>query len=280
MRQRPFDFRARGRRVRIEVLGLCVALLAWLGAGCSRESSEPVAHGSELVIYAAASLRDAFTGIGADFRRLHPDAELVFNFAGSQELRTQLERGATADVFASADPHQMSALLARGLVTAPAITFARNEPVVIVTSEAQSTIRSFSELPNASRLVVGAPEVPIGRYTVQILERAARELGPDFRSRVEAKVVSRELNVRQVLAKVRLGEADAGVVYQSDARGVNGVTIVEIPSHLNAVAGYTIAVVSAAPQAALARSWVEHVSSPAGRAELARAGFLAATAAP
>lgn len=242
-------------------------LAAALAVGCSgnEERSAP----KELVVFAAASLRDAFTALGPDFERAHPGARVTFNFAGTQRLRAQLEHGAPADVFASADPQHMDALLRAGRVERP-VFFAQNEPVIVVAEGAPR--RDLGELPSASRLVVGTPEVPIGRYTGLILDRAALRFGSDFRVRVEARVVSRELNVRQVLAKVSLGEADAGIVYRTDVRRER-VRIVDIPAELNVVARYPIAALRAAPHPELARAWIAWVRSDAGQATLARFGF-------
>ena len=151
--------------------------------------------------------------------------------------------------------------------------------MIVVARESVEKIRSLADLPSAERIVIGVPEVPIGRYTLQILDRAsATALGADFRARVEAKVVSRELNVRQVLAKVSLGEADAGIVYRTDARAArDGVGVVTIPLDVNVIAEYPIAVVSDAAHPALARDWVDFVVSVEGQRVLAKAGFIAPT---
>ena len=124
------------------------------------------------------------------------------------------------------------------------------------------------------RLVIGVPEVPIGAYTLQILDRARTQFGQDFPARVQARVASRELNVRQVLTKVMLGEADAGIVYRTDARsGGDKVRIVEIPAQFNVVAEYPIAAVARAPRPELARAWIALLTGPTGRSALVEAGF-------
>ena len=241
--------------------------------------AEPAAATSEdkLVVFAASSLQDVFGKLGEEFQKAHPGMQLTFNFAGTQELRTQLEHGAPADVFAAADVRHMDALAKEFQVTAPAM-FARNEPVIVVAREAADKIRALADLPSAERIVIGVPEVPIGRYTIEILDRAAAKLGGDFSKRVEAKVVSRETNVRQVLAKVSLGEADAGIVYRTDARSAGGdVAIVPIPLDVNVVAEYPIAVVTSAPHPTLARAWVDFVLSADGQRRLHDAGFIAPT---
>lgn len=214
--------------------------------------------------------------MGEEFKRAQPGVELTFNFAGTQELRTQLEHGAAVDVFASADQRHMEELVRASRVTSP-VLFARNAPVVVVSTEATSTVRSFADLPKAARIVIGTPEVPIGRYALQILDRAQSTLGADFRARVEANVASRELNVRQVLTKVSLGEAQAGIVYRTDAASASGkVTVVDIPPDINVIAEYPIAVVNGAEHPQLARAWVDFVLSAAGQRAVVSAGFAGA----
>lgn len=244
---------------------LVVLALALLGAGCKGAPDKE----DRLVVFAAASLRDVFTELGRRFERAHPGVAVTFNFAGTQELRTQVEHGAPADVLASADERHMDALRAAGHVHAP-VVFSRNELVVVVAQGA--ALRSFAELPDARRVVVGHASVPVGHYTELFLERAAATLGADFPARVQARVASRELNARQVLAKVALGEADAGVVYRTDAG--RGVRVVPIPPEANVVASYPIAVVKGAPHPGLARQWVELVLSAEGQAVLREAGFV------
>jgi molybdate transport system substrate-binding protein len=250
------------------VATLCLALGAGALAG-------PPGH--EVVVFEATSLKDAFATLAARFERDHPGVHVVINAAGSQELRSQIEHGAAADVFASADERHMHALVAAKLAEAPAL-FACNEPVVVVRNDLAS-LKTFADLPRAERIVVGAPEVPIGAYTNRILDRAADKLGADFTTRVQAKIVSRELNVRQVLAKVVLGEADAGIVYRSDAVTARGkVRVVEIPPDLNVTAAYPIAALKRAPNASLAAAFVALVRSPAGTAVLREAGFVPCSA--
>jgi molybdate transport system substrate-binding protein len=234
----------------------------------------------ELVVFAAASLREAFEGLAASFERAHPAVEVRLNLAGSHELRTQLEQGARADVFASADLRQMALLEKQGLVERSAI-FARNEPAIVVPRGNPAGIRALTDLPRTRRLVVGAPEVPIGRYTVEIFAAAARRHGAALRAELEGSVVSRELNVRQVLAKVTLGEADAGIVYRTDAQAGKGkVEVIPIPPDLNVIAAYPIAAVKASATPKLARAWLDLVLGLEGQRRLAAAGFLPAQQVP
>lgn len=230
-----------------------------------------------LDVFAAASLRDVFTVLGDELEREHPGLDIAFNFAGTQELCTQLEHGAQVDVFASADPIHMQTLLTAARVHEP-IVFAHNQPVIVVPL-GNTTVRGLEDLPSVQRLVVGTAEVPIGRYTLRILQRASEQLGADFAGRVQARVVSRELNVRQVLAKVLLGEAEAGIVYQSDAQAAQGkLRVVPIASAFNVVAQYPIAVVRTAAHPQRARQWVQRVLSERGASALRAAGLVPARA--
>jgi molybdate transport system substrate-binding protein len=271
--------------------GRTLWLLALLGAGgCKSEAPAPAptpapaaspapSAQDTLVVFAAASLRDAFGSLKTAFGKTHPNLELSFNFAGTQELRAQLEHGAAVDVFASADRKNMNELEGASRVTRP-VVFARNEPVIVVAKEHASAVTGLADLPKLDKLVIGAPDVPIGRYTAQILSNANQTLGADFSSSFEKKVASRELDVRQVLVKVTLGEADAGIVYRTDANTARDkLSIVSIPADLNVIAEYPIAVVAAAPHPAPAGEWLKFVLSPVGQELLGNAGFIAPAAA-
>jgi molybdate transport system substrate-binding protein len=269
---------------------LLTAQLLWLG--CQRSDPPPPAAQSaasvaspasraqtpkpetELVVFAAASLQDVFKTLAETFKQGHQGVKVTFNFAGTQELRTQVEQGAIADVFASADQKHMGALITGGYAMAP-LVFARNEPVIIVAQESAAAVKGLADLPKLSRIVIGTPDVPIGRYTLQILDKAAAKLGSDFPTLVQAKVVSRELNVRQVLAKVSLGEAQAGIVYRTDARtAADKVSVVTIPPDQNVIAQYPIAQLKNAAHPRLANDWMTLVLTAPGQAALQEAGFL------
>jgi molybdate transport system substrate-binding protein len=245
----------------------CVGLIFALSLSARAESPK------ELVVFAAASLREAFAELGQRFEQSHAGTKVVFNLAGSQELRSQIENGAPADVFASADQKHMQALVDDKEAAEPKV-FARNEPVLVVPKGNPAGIGELKDLPRAKRIVIGVPEVPIGAYTLRILDAASRRYGSDFRGKVEARVVSRELNVRQVLAKVTLGEADAAIVYRTDAASSKqNVEVIAIPADLNVQAEYLIAVLTRSKQPALAGEFVRLVLSPSGGEVLARFGF-------
>ena len=249
----------------------CVGLMLGLAVSARGEGSKEVA------VFAAASLREAFAEMGKRFEATHPGTKVVFNLAGSQELRTQIENGAPADVFASADWKHMQALVAAKLASGPR-NFVRNEPVLVVPKGNPAGVKTLADLPRAKRIVVGAPEVPIGTYALRILEAASRRYGAAFGRAVEAHIVSREPNVRQVLSKVALGEADAAIVYRTDARASKGgVEVISIPEDLNVVAEYPVAVVANAREPELAREFVDLLLSPAGQETLGRFGFQPGT---
>jgi molybdate transport system substrate-binding protein len=230
-------------------------------------------------VFAAASLREAFTTAARDFERQNTSLSVVFSFAGSQELATQIEHGARADVVACADLRTMQTLVSSQRVRPP-VVFARNALVVAVSSEGRGIVRTFRDLPDAQRIVIGAPEVPVGRYALPVIDRASAQYGQEFRSRFDARVASRELNVRQVLAKLTMGEAQAVIVYRTDAIAAGSqVTTVEIPAEFNVVADYPIAVVTSSTRAVVAQRWVDFVRAGDGQRALRASGFLAPTGA-
>ena len=246
-------------------------LVALAFAGC--RGGENAAN-VELTVFAAASLTDAFRDLAAGFEKAHPGVKVTLNLAGSQILRMQIENGAPADVYASADARHMDALDRAGLVR-DRFEFAHNELVVIVPRDAPAGWQAVGDVVAAERLVVGDPETPVGAYTRAFLDRAGERFGASFRAWETEHTVSREPNVRLVLAKVGLGEADAGVVYRTDAVTTDRVRTIRIPADLNVTAAYHAALVSETPRAELARAWLAYLRSPEGRATLVRHGFRA-----
>ena len=269
--------RNNGRRLTgaVLVLGLMLAMGRMAAAG-----EMPRVQG-ELTIFTAASLTDAFKDMAAQIEPANPGTKLTFNFAGSPTLRTQLAQGARADVFASADEPNMAGAEADGTITGQPQIFARNVLVVIVPVKNTAGIQTLQDLakPNI-KLILTNKEVPVGNYARQSLEKISQDpaFGPDFSKRVLANLVSEETNVRQVAAKVQLGEADAGIVYATDVTPAirDAVRVIQIPPALNVIAKYPIAVVKGAQNEAGARAFIAYVLSPAGQTILVRHGFLAA----
>lgn len=255
------------------VAWLAVALLA-LAACKDREAAPEPPPRAELLVYAASSLTEAFGDIERAFEAAHPSVDVVLHFAGSQVLRLQIEHGAAADVFASANPEHMAALVRDGWITGDGV-FARNGLVVIVPKDADGpgAVASFDDLPRAGRVVIGSEAVPVGLYTRRMLAAAAEVRGAAFAEAVRARVVSEESNVRLVRAKVEMGEADAAIVYRTDAAASDRVRALPVPAAFDVAASYHIGVVAASKRADAARAFIDFVRSPAGRALLEARGF-------
>jgi molybdate transport system substrate-binding protein len=248
-------------------------VLALLLGACS----EPPAGSTSrtLTVYAAASLTDAFTEIGHTFEAGHPGITVVFNFGGSQNLRTQIEQGATADVFASANTKEMDTLVAEHFVaaSAPAV-FLTNQLVVILPKNNPAGIASLEDLSKPGlKLVLAAEEVPAGKYARQILDHLNAQFGADYKDKVLANVVSNEDNIRQAVTKVQLGEADASIVYISDAVAVPELQRIEIPPDVNVIAEYPIARLVKSSNSDLAKEFIAYVLSSSGQATLEKWGF-------
>jgi molybdate transport system substrate-binding protein len=232
-----------------------------------------------LVVFAASSLSDAFTEVATAFQAEHPDVEILFNFGSSATLATQLSEGAPADVFASANNSQMNAARDAGRITGSPQTFVKNRLVLIVPIDNPANIQSLQDLDNEGvQLVVAAEGVPVRDYTNTMLERLAADplYGEAYRGAVVANIVSEEDNVRQVAAKVALGEADAGIVYVSDVTPdiAEQVIAISIPDSLNTIATYPIAVTNNSAHPELAQAFVDFVLSDAGQDILVSWNFI------
>lgn len=239
------------------------ALLLLLVVGCADDGDR-----TPVVVFAASSLTESFEALERAYESAHPAIDVQPTFAGSQVLRLQIEHGAPADVFASADAAHMDALADR---VEQVQVFAHNELALIVPKD--SPLRRFDELERARRIVVGARTVPVGRYTRLLLERAETTHGETFVGVVRAAIASEETNVRLVRAKVQLGEADAAFVYRSDLN--DEVRAVPIPDELRVGADYPIAIVGRGEHRAEAMAFVAFVRGAEGRDILERHGFRA-----
>lgn len=217
---------------------------------------------TELTVLAASSLTDAFGAVAAVYEKEHPGTKLKFSFAGSQELAAQVEQGAPADVLVTADTKTMDGVRDD---TGKPVVIATNRLVIATAKGAPHRIERLEDLADPDLdVVLAAPEVPVGRYGKQVLD--AR--------RIDVKPVSLEPNVRAVLSKVELGEADAGLVYATDVETAAGkVGVVEIPDRQNAVASYPAATLEQSAHPAEAREFVDWLKSPEARKILRGAGF-------
>jgi molybdate transport system substrate-binding protein len=234
-----------------------------------------------LTIFAAASLLNAFTEIGQNFEAGNSGVTITFNFAGSGTLRTQLEQGAVADVFASANMTEMNTIVADNLVAADAPQlFLTNSLLVILPSTNPANIQSLQDLTLPGiRLVLCDATVPCGKYARQILVNMDTDtaFSDTYSTEVLANLVSNEIDVKQVVAKVQLGEADAGIVYVSDAVAASDMKTIEFPAADNVIAQYPIAPLRSAPQPDLADDFVVYVLSPEGQIILKKWGFIPVT---
>jgi len=246
---------------------VAAALLAatLLGAAaCGGESSSSGAKASSGIdVFAASSLTDAFTELDADFTAAHPGIDVSLNFSGSNDLVTQMQQGAPADVFASADTTNMGK--AGDLVNTPQV-FAGNTLAIAVAPGNPEHISELADLSHASlKVVLGAPDVPIGKYALESLDLAGVTVSP----------VSLELTTKGIVTKVALGEADAGIVYVTDVTAAEGkIDSVPIPEAQNVIASYPIATLVSSASGTDAQAFVDLVLSDQGQRVLATYGFL------
>jgi molybdate transport system substrate-binding protein len=235
-----------------------------------------------LTVLAAASLTESFTELGKLFEAQNPGVSVVFSFGGSQQLAQQLDQGAAADVFASASKKYMdAAITSKRVNAADAATFVNNRLVVIYPKDNPGKITELKDLAKAGlKIDLADQSVPVGQYALDFLDKALTAEGFDsqYKDNVLKNVVSYEANVKAVVSKVSLGEADAGIVYVTDITTgtAEKVGIIEIPDALNTIAKYPIAPIADSQQTELAKAFVALVLSPEGQAVLAKYGFLPA----
>lgn len=234
-----------------------------------------------LTVFAAASLTDAFEELATEFEVANPGVEVVFNFGSSSQLATQLSEGAPADVFASANARQMTVAQDAERIGSRPRTFVKNRLVVAVPMDNPAGIQTLADLAKPGvKLVIAAPDVPVRDYTNTMVERLSADnvYGASFAEAFTANVVSEEPNVRQVVAKIALGEADAGMVYVSDITPdvANQVTAIPVPDTYNTLATYPIAITNDAAHPELAQAFVDYVLSDAGQDILVKWNFISA----
>ena len=263
------------KRRRAAAAVVSAALLIPLAAACSSSSKDSGSGKSaspsgtqlrpkaaQLTVLAASSLTDVFKAAGAAYEKEHPGTKVKFSFAGSQELAAQVKQGAPADALVTADTKTMDGLKAD--VNGSSI-IAKNRLVIATGKGNPKKVEGLKNLsePNL-KVVLAAPEVPVGRYSKQVLDA----------QKITVKPVSQEPNVRAVLSKVELGEADAGIVYKTDAASAKGkVGTVDIPDAQNAVAQYPAATLKTSKNADAAAAFVKWLSTPEAQKILQDAGF-------
>lgn len=241
-------------------------------------ASSTVNVGGSLTVYAAASLTDAFNEIGQGLQR-STSVRITFSYGASSTLATQLGQGAPADLFASADQPNMDKAKQAGVIDGADQIFAKNKLVVIVPKANPAKIQTLQDLAKPGiNFVLTDPSVPIGNYARQSLMKMAQDpsFGAGFDQKVLANLKSQEANVRAVVSKVQLGEADAAITYATDVTpdAAKDIQTIAIPDQFNVIATYPIAVVKGSSSRAAAQAFIAYLRSPAGQAVLKKWGFI------
>jgi len=232
----------------------------------------------ELTVFTAASLTGAFTEMGQMFEK-ETNISVTFNFDGSQVLRTQIENGAYADVFASANTKHMNALKKEGLMNNSSISvFTRNKLSLIIPKDNPAKISNLSDLAKPGiKIVIGTKDVPVGDYAMQIINKMGNDsaYGPNYKTKVLANIISRETNVNYVVTKVALGEADAGFAYVSDVTEDLAAKVdkIDIPDEYNVIAEYPMGLLKECKYPVEAEEFMNLVKSEEGKAILVKYGF-------
>jgi molybdate transport system substrate-binding protein len=254
----------RGHSVVAVVLGL-ITVSCGTSTGTAGGSPSPSPLGGTISVFAAASLTDSFKSLGTAFQQANPGVTIHFNFAGTPTLVTQIEQGAPADVFASADTANMDKLTSAGFTTGTSQVFAHNQLEIVVAPGNPKGINGLADLARAGVIyITEGPTVPAGKYALQALATAG----------VKATPKSLETDVKSVVSKIELGEADAGIVYTTDVQAAGSkVQGVPIPAADNVIATYPIVVVKGSTNAAADNAFIAYALSSQGQASLASFGF-------
>ena len=240
-------------------------------------SAAPAAAPAALTIYGAASLKGVLDKVKTAYGTADPGTTLTISTDSSATLETQIEQGAPADVFLSADTTNPKKLVDKGLAAGAAVTFAGNKLTVIVPTTNPAGIKNPSDLAKTGVKVIAAGDaVPITKYATQLVANLAKEAGypADFAAKYTANIASKEDNVKAIVAKIELGEGDAGIVYVTDAKASTKVTTVDVPATANVPATYAGVVVKASRNAAAAQAFLTWFAGPDGQAIMGTFGFL------
>lgn len=269
------------RQAAFALIVITTLLLTACGAETGPTTEQSGGATGTLTVFAAASLTESFNAIKGIFERANPGVKVEYNFAGSQALVTQLTQGAQADVFAAADQPSMDNAIKGGVIAGTPQIFARNRLVIIVPKANTAAITTPRDLAKPGvKFDTAQPSAPVGAYTQTVLDNLARlpDYGADFKAAVNTNIVSQEDNVKAIVQKVQLGEADAGIVYATDAQAARErLTLIAIPDAQNVIATYPIALVKNSRQAALGQRFREYLRSTDGQAVLKQYGFAPAT---
>ena len=242
-----------------------VAALVVLIAAAQPVAAAPRPSG-EITVFAASSLTESFDEIAKQFEKKYPDVSVKFDYDASSNLATQINQGAPADVFASADRDNLQKTIDSGAVTPPPIVFTKNRLEIAVEKGNPKKIKGLADLQKAGLVVVlCADQVPCGKYAAESLGNAGVSVSP----------ASKEENAKATLGKVSIGEADASIVYVTDVKASKGTTSgVKIADKVNVVATYPMGIVKDSQNATAAKAWVQFVRSKDGQKTLRKFGFL------
>lgn len=260
--------------IKKQALFLLFFLLFFTSTSCSN----PPAHDNEIIFFAASSLTDAVSEIVSEYEREHPTVTVRLNFAGSSQLATQLIEGASAHLFASANETQMQRLIEEKVIMSNSMQFfASNQLVLIVPIDNPAGISSIADLAQPGiKFVTASQDVPIGEYTRQSVTKmeTSGEFAAGFEDAVLANIVSEEANVRQIVTKILLGEADAAIAYQSDVQlHSSNLSVIRIPKRYNVVARYPIALLQKANDSRPVSDFIAFMQSAKGQSILTKWGF-------
>jgi len=256
---------------RVFVSALAVLVLTMSAGFCAEQPKE-------LTVFTAASLTGAFGEIGQIYKN-ETNISVVFNFDGSQVLRTQIDNGAYADVFASANTKQMNALKTGGMMNNSSVSiFTKNKISLIIPKDNPGKIQNLTDLAKPGvKIIIGTKDVPVGDYAIQIIDKLGNDsaYGPDYKKKVMDNIVSQETTVSNVVTKVALGEADVGFAYVSDVTEDLAAKVdkIEIPDKYNVVGQYPIGILKQSKCPAEGEEFINLVESEKGRAILEKYGF-------
>ncbi len=248
------------RRALVALAALAVLIAAVQPASAQQKPS------GEITVFAAASLTESFDAMAKQFEKKYPDVSVRFNYDASSNLATQINQGAPAYVFASADEDNLQKTIDAGTITAPPVVFAKNRLEIAVEKGNPKRIKSLADLQKSGLVVVlCADQVPCGKYAAESFSKAGVNITP----------ASKEENAKATLSKVSIGEADASIVYVTDVKAAKGTTSgVRIADDVNVIATYPMAVAKQSQNATAAKAWVKFVLSKDGQKTLRRFGFL------
>jgi molybdate transport system substrate-binding protein len=262
-------------RRRVSLFIVAAAFLAACGTSGSTAATSPAPASSpttlsgNISVFAAASLTASFNALGTSFQAANPGVTVKFNYAGTPTLVTQIEQGAPADVFASADTTNMDKMTNDGFTSGVPLVFAHNQLEIVVAPGNPKGITGLADLAKSGLIyITEGPTVPAGKYALQALAKAGVKVTPK----------SLETSVSGVLSKIEFGEADAGIVYTTDVTAAGSkVSGVQIPAANNVIATYPIVAVKGTASPAVANAFIAYVVSATGQSTLATFGFLPAT---